>query len=183
MPAFQIARVTALPDPLEANTVYLVSTGAETMEMYVTGNTAGARRILHQADIQAMIDASISASGVIEVVDDIAARDALSLSANAQVFVIDASADLTVDSGGATYLYRQSNDSFIKISEAEGLDLGIAWANISDGPTSTPAAIDAAIANAHTHPNRTQLDKVGENAGGDITYAGREYVRSGSADW
>ncbi|MEO1220285.1 MAG: hypothetical protein AAFY42_02885 [Pseudomonadota bacterium] len=183
MATFNITRVTALPDPLEANTAYLVSVAADKVELYVTGNNAVARRILNEADIQALIDASVGGIAGVEVVDDIAARDALSPTSNVQVFVIDASADATVASGGATYIYRLSNDTFYKISEAESLDFVFNWSGLQGGPSSTPVAIDQAVANSHTHANKTQLDQIGQNGDGDLTYNGHEYVRSGTAAW
>lgn len=45
------------------------------------------------------------------------------------------------------------------------------WANINNKPSSTVAAIDAAVT-AATHTNRTQLDKIGEDANGRPTYDG-----------
>jgi hypothetical protein len=183
MSTFVISRVTSLPGTLAANTVYLVSAGADKVEMYVTGNTAAARRILNEADIQGLIDASIAGMSALEVVADIAARDALVLDANTQVLVLDASADPTVTAGAATYVYRSSNDSFTKVSESESMDFILQWANIVGRPTSTVAQIDAAVSNSHTHANKTQLDQIGQSASGDITYNGREYVRSGTEAW
>lgn len=49
------------------------------------------------------------------------------------------------------------------------MDVALTWANITGKPTSTVAQIDAAVANSHTHTNKTQLDKVGET-GGNLTY-------------
>jgi hypothetical protein len=183
MSTFKINRVTALPGTLEANSVYLVSSGSDYVEMYVTGNTAAARRIHTEADIQALIDASIAGMNSVTVVDDIAARDALSFTANATIYVIDATGDSSVDAGGATYMYRLSTNGFIKVSESESMDVSLAWASLIGGPASDPANIDAAVANSHTHANKTQLDKVGENVDGDITYNGNEYVRSGAESW
>lgn len=183
MATFSISRVTALPGTLAANTVYIVSTGLDKAEIYVTGNTATARRILNQADIQSLIDASVQSISSIRVVDNIAQRDALGLTQNAQVFVIDATGDATVSSGGATYIYRAATSTFIKVSESESLDLALQWTNIVGRPSSTPSQIDAAVAASHSHTNKTQLDQIGQSASGDITYGGREYVRSGSSDW
>lgn len=183
MATFTISRVTALPGTLDANTVYLVSTGANHLELYATGNTADARRILTETDIQALIDASISGLSAVEIVADIAARDALTLTANAMVLVLDASADSTVTSGAALYAYRQSNDTFTKVAEYESMDVTINWSDIVGRPSSTPAQIDTAVANSHTHANKTQLDQIGQSASGDITYNSREYVRSGTAGW
>jgi hypothetical protein len=142
------------------------------IEIYVS-NTSGTalKRLLTDVDIQALIDASISGlAGEMPIVANIAARNALSPTENTQVLVLDATGDVTVTSGAATYIYRFSTTSWIKISEAESLDLVLQWANIQGKPTSSPSAIDTAVSNSHTHTNKTQLDKIGENADGLLTY-------------
>ena len=183
MASFVIRRETALPGILDANTVYLVAVGVNKVEIYVTGNNAVARRVLNQDDVEALINAAMLGIGGIEVVANIIERDALVLDHNTQVFVIDATGDATVNSGGATYVYQVSNNSFTKISEAESLDVALSWATLVGKPTSSVAAIDAAVAASHTHPNKTQLDQIGQSESGDITYNGREYVRSGATEW
>lgn len=59
-----------------------------------------------------------------QLVDDIAARDALAptLTKNSFVLVSDASADATVDVGAALYFYNTADESFLKIAEYESLD-------------------------------------------------------------
>lgn len=73
------------------------------------------------------------------VVDTIAARDAITDKfENLRVYVKDASADPSVTSGGADYLY--DGTSWIKTSESESLDLILSWDNITDKPSEfTPA--------------------------------------------
>jgi len=82
-----------------------------------------------------------------EVVDDIAARDALTPFAGLHALVIDATADSTVAKGGAEYIYNGS--AWIKVSELDELDAVVNWENISDKPelvttvlglTDTPAS-------------------------------------------
>lgn len=173
MAKIKIAKVTAVPGTLVADTIYMVTTGADKLEVYMT-NSAGtlARRVLNEADIQALIDASVSGISGIEVVDDITARDALSPTSNTQVLVLDATDDGTVDSGAATYVYRLSNTTWYKISEAESLDFVLDWDNLVNGPSSSAAQIDSAVTNAHTHANKTQLDLLGQDGDGDLTYNG-----------
>ncbi|MGE4532092.1 hypothetical protein [Halomonas sp.] len=175
MATLKLYRETALPGTLEANSMYFVAPAGspDYVELYVTGNTAGAvRRIIKEDDVQALIDASLAGFGEIEVVADIAARDALTLTSNAQVLVLDASADTTVDSGAATYVYRSSDSSWTKISEAESLDLALTWAALDGKPSSAVADIDDAVTKRHTHANKTELDKIGEDGSGNLTYNG-----------
>ena len=96
-------------------------------------------------------------------VADIAARDALTgLADGAKVFVEDAGADPVVDSGWAIYRYRAVEEAvgtegeegyvpgreaaWIKIAEAESLDVVMSWANLTGKPSSTAAQIDGAVA-------------------------------------
>jgi len=78
---------------------------------------------VNTADVQTLIDTSLADFDSDVIVADIAARDALSLTRNATVHVVDASADSTVASGAATYLYNETADTFTKVSEFESLDV------------------------------------------------------------
>jgi len=185
MAAFQIFKETALPGTLVANSIYLIThpTNTDYLEVYVTNNAGTAtRRIPTEADIQALINSSLSALNAVDVVADIATRDALTPAQGDQAFVIDATGDPTVDSGGATYIY--DGTAWVKISEAESMDVALDWNNIINGPTSSAGAIDAAVANSHTHANKTELDKIDEDVDGDPTYDGRNIVlRGGPPAW
>jgi hypothetical protein len=173
---FKPSKLTAVPSlPCDPNAVFFVAPTSKPnyIEIYVSNNAGTAlKRLLTDADIQALIDASISGlAGEMPIVADIAARNALSPTKNTQVLVLDATGDSTVASGAATYLYRVSTTSWIKLSEAESLDLILQWANIQGKPTSSPSAIDTAVGNSHVHnSNLTQLNKIGENADALFTY-------------
>lgn len=172
---FKPFKLTAVPSlPCDPNAVFFVAPTNKPnyIEVYASNNTGTAlRRLLTDTDIQGLIDTSIAGiGGEMPIVANIAARNALSLTKNTQVLVLDATGDATVAAGAATYLYRVSTTSWIKLSEAESMDLVLQWANIQGKPTSSAAAIDTAVANSHTHSNKTQLDKIGENTSGLLTY-------------
>lgn len=177
MATYNIYKETSLPGSLQPHSIYLVAPpGApEFVEMYVTGASASTvKRIIDAAHVQSLITAAIGGLGGgdgIEVVADIAARNALAPTKNIQVLVLDASADPTVTAGAATYVYQHATTTWHKISEAESIDVALSWAAITGKPTSTPGAIDTAVTNSHSHANKTQLDKVGET-GGNFTYNG-----------
>lgn len=181
MPIIKIHKTTTLPGTLEGHAVYLVAPPAKPnyVEMYVTSaDGSAARRIINSDDIQAMIDAAVAGvTGGLQIVADIAARDALTPTNGQHVLVLDASADATVNSGAASYVWRSATTEWIKLTEYESLDLQLTWANLAGKPTSTPAAIDAAVANTHTHANMTHLNKVGEDGSGNFTYDG-QYPRA-----
>jgi hypothetical protein len=188
MAVIKIHKTTSLPGTLEGHSVYLVAPSAKPnyVEMYVTNaDGSAARRIINSDDIQAMIDASIAASTAkIEIVADIAARNALTPTNGKYVLVLDATGDPTVNSGAASYVWRAATSQWIKLTEYESMDLTITWAMIQGKPTSSPSAIDSAVANSHTHANMTQLGKVGEDSNGDFTYNGNyPRARLETAGW
>jgi hypothetical protein len=173
MTTFKIFRETALPGLLQPYAMYVVAPTAKPdyIEIYVTNSTgSAARRVLTDTDVQGMINSSLSGMSGLQVVADITARNALNPTTNQLVLVLNATGDNTVSSGAATYVYRLSTTSWIKISEAESLDAVVNWTNIQGKPTSSASAIDTAVANSHTHANKTQLDKIGENEDGLLTY-------------
>ena len=77
--------------------------------------------------------------GSIERVSNISARDSIvNLYDNKMVFVIDASADTTVTSGWAMYIYNSSTLLWIKVVDGESLDISLTWDNISGKPDVFP---------------------------------------------
>jgi hypothetical protein len=179
--ALKIFRETALPGLLVPYAIYMIAPTArpDYVEMYVTDADGNPKRIINQDDINTMISDAISAANELKIVNDITARNAYITPGTAKdhpyyVYVIDATADTTVSSGGATYLYN--NDlgvlNWIKISEAESLDVTVTWASISGAPNSSVADIDDAVSKRHSHANKTQLDNISEDADGLLTYNG-----------
>jgi hypothetical protein len=172
--ALKIFRETALPGSLEPYSIYMIAPSArpDYVEIYVTNSLGAARRVISKQDIDTLISDAISAARELKIVANITERNALNPTFAQYVYVIDATDDTTVVSGGATYLYNVDTSSWVKISEAESLDVVIDWSDIQNGPTSTPSEIDTAVANSHTHANKTQLDKIGEDEDGNLTYNG-----------
>ncbi len=172
---YQVRKLTAVPSvPTTPNTVFYVAPTATPnyVEIYVS-NAAGdaLKRVINKADVQAMINSAISSVSNYRVVADIAARNALN-GETSLVYVKNATGDTTVKSGGATYIYDSATSAWVKTSEAESMDLVFSWANLQDKPTSTVAAIDAAVLNSHTHANKTQLDSIDE-LNGLLSYKGK----------
>ncbi|HSA05866.1 MAG TPA: hypothetical protein P5556_01650 [Candidatus Gastranaerophilales bacterium] len=67
------------------------------------------------------------------VVADIPARDALTAFSGMHALVLDATADVTVEAGGAEYVY--DGTTWQKISELNDLDLVINWEDIQNKPS------------------------------------------------
>jgi len=178
MATYQVHKVTAVPGTFNANDIFFVAPSGGTaieMEMYVADSLGNnLRRLPTTDDINGLIDAALAAqtSAGTEIADTILDRDGLTPTNGMQVVVLDASADPTVDSSGATYIWRASTTAWIKLSEFESMDLAITWAAITDGPSSTPAQIDATVTAAHTHANFTELSNIGQDGNGNLTYNG-----------
>ena len=123
-----------------------------------------------------MINSAISGFSTVQVVADIAARDALSPTVTTQVLVRNAVGDSTVASGSATYVYDVTAGTWFKTSESESLDLVLQWSNIVGKPTSSAADIDDAVSKKHAHANFSVISDISD-IGGHLAYAGQP-VRS-----
>lgn len=92
-------------------------------------------------------------------------------------YVIDATADPTVDRGGATYIWMPAKGDdppyWRKLGEDESQDLALAWESISGRPSSEPSAIDGAVKAAHGHDNKPLLDALGVDAENRLCLNGR----------
>lgn len=167
MAILKIRKANALPGTLEASTLYMVkSANADLFDLYLsTSDGLTARHIISQTEIASMITDAVGAFNTVEVVADITARDALTPTANIQVLALDASADATVTSGAALYVYDFATTTWHKVSEYESLDVVLDWASIQNKPTSSAAAIDQAVADSHTHGNKPLLDLLSEVSG------------------
>ncbi|MDO8771933.1 MAG: hypothetical protein Q7K57_25110 [Burkholderiaceae bacterium] len=173
MAIFKIFRETTLPGALQSDSLYVIAPAGTPnyFELYAVNGAGVVRRIPTDADITAKINTALATISSLTVVADIAARNALVPTANMQVLVKDATGDATVASGAATYVYEIATTTWTKISEFESLDVVLNWAGIVGKPSSSSAAIDAAVAATHTHANKTQLDQISE-VSGEAAYNG-----------
>jgi hypothetical protein len=180
---YQVFKETTIPTTWVNSSVYFIkAVGATYTECYITTKTGTPTRMINEADVQALISSALSDSNSFNIVANIAARNALlPLPANRQVFVenaSDAGGDPTVLSGGAWYLYKKSDNTWIKTGETESMDAVLNWSNIVGKPASTAVSIDNAVAASHAHTNKPQLDKFGENASLQPTYNGKVIVHT-----
>lgn len=167
-------KVATLPGSLEPDSFYYVENG-NVAESYLTNSSGQARAVGNSAMVNALIGEAITDAlaglNALEVVPNIAARDALVLERNAMALVIDATADPTVNAGSALYAYIKADDAWVKVAEYESLDVVFQWSSIQGRPSSTPAQIDTAVSQAHTHANKAVLDKFTESEG-QVLYDG-----------
>lgn len=175
MAQIRFFKVATLPGTLEPDSFYFVENGSYS-ESYLTNSAGVARSIGNSAMINALINealASLPGTGApILFVADIAARDALEPEGAIFVLVQDASADPTVDAGAALYAWNPATSAWLKVAEYESMDVELNWDAINGRPTSTPAQIDTAVSQAHTHANKSTLDKFSED-GGLVRFGGQ----------
>lgn len=173
-----IQRVTALPAIPDPSTMYIVrSAHSGLVEIYFTSSDGNdVRHTLNKDEVQSMINQYIvsatSTLSEIKIVSTIAARNALNLTSNSLCLVLDATADSTVSAGAALYIYDAAGLEWSKVAEYEAMDVQLLWSSIQGKPTSSAEAIDDAVSKVHTHANETSLDKIGQDAGGNLLYNG-----------
>ena len=120
----------------------------------------------------ASLQTAVSGKVPCYVVNDIAARDGLESPKQGDLcWVKDATADATVSTGAAQYIYDGS--AWVKIAEAESMDLVVNWADIQG-----KEGVEAAMAKAHEHANADVLNGIsatGDTAiiNGKTYYSGR----------
>lgn len=116
---------------------------------------------MSKADVNTAISTAIGAldmSNSVEFAANIAARNAMTLTKSAFVYVADATGDATVAAGAAMYLYNRTSTTWHKVTEYESLDLVLSWDKITGKPSSSVADIDDAVAKRHSHNNTAVLD-------------------------
>lgn len=188
MAQLRFRKVTTLPGTLDSDSFYFVQNG-NYAEAYVTNSAGQAKAVGNSTMITAiannLITSALADFNALEIVSNISARDSLAASAarNLMILVTDATGDPTVQSGAALYAYSETSTSFTKLSEYESMDVVIQWAAIQGKPTSSPAQIDNAVSLAHTHANKTTIDKFSEDGEGVLFNGSPIAARWVATDW
>lgn len=187
----QFFKVSTLPATLEASSFYFVPHATENWaESYVT-DTAGVAHSIGNTNMIADISAEQIGPGSLQVVQDITERDALGLTETDParlVLVVDATADVDVDTGGALYAWRPNAGTagewrlIIAYSDMtyDFSTIDIDWSQLTSAPTSTVAEIDQAVTDSHTHANKAVIDALADDAG-NLTYNGASL--SATIEW
>lgn len=129
------------------------------------------------------LERALAANTTTHIVDTIEERDALkNLVVGDKVQVLDATADETVEKGGATYLYMK-DFTFRKIAEEEAMDVICNWEHLQDKPESAVGDIDDAVIKQHTHANKTVLDLLGDDGAGQATGEPGHLTYNGKLVW
>lgn len=185
MSQIQFFKVNALPQTLQGDSFYYVSNGNHA-ESYLTNSAGVAKALGNTAMIRSLIDEALASfqptsANMVEIVANIAARDAMVSVAtgNLLFLVVDATGDATVGAGSALYAYAHGTGITHKVAEYESMDVVLDWSALRNRPTSPVADIDAAVSQRHTHNNKAVLDKLSEAADGSLRYGGAGV----STDW
>lgn len=184
MSSLRIERVLALPEPLVANTIYIVKRSEYGLaDVYFTSaDGQEARHVLSKEDVTDAVSAAMRQYNNIRMVSDIVARDQLNLSYNAMIYVQDATLDSSVRLGGALYFYNVQNGSFTKMCEFESMDVIASWDTLQNKPSSSVAQIDAAVQASHSHTNITVLNAL-DDTGSGLTYNGKPVMTVVRDEW
>ena len=175
MSDLKFQKVLALPTTFTPNTIYIVGNGEfnNVAGMYVSDLTGTTVRsivdVAFTSDLIKNMLAEIN-SGRTFVVDTYSDLSTVDTNLYTMTMVIDATGDVSVNSGAALYVYRQTTTSWVKISETESNDLVFDWQYLQNKPNATKEEIDAAVAASHSHSNSEVLNKIGEDQEGNITF-------------
>ena len=175
MATFSIVKASVKPTTFQPNTLYIVNNITSGQAELYFSSSDGTKLIptLNSTSVSSQITTLVTAAAAggdfsqLEVVANIAARNALVLDKNTLVYVLDTTADGAT--GEAMYLYQFSTTSYKKLFSST---TSAAWANITGKPTSTPAAIDSSVTASHNHTNKTVLDKLSQTADGFLSFNG-----------
>lgn len=172
MSVITIAKVTQLPAAYTPNTLYLVK-GNDQAIMQTYFSTMDGSAVVPGIDEAFVVNKinQLAGSGFseLQVVLTIAERDALTLSRNSLIYVLDAQGDGAGTTGECLYLYYVAQSSFHKVSTAPP---AVQWSQIVGAPQSTGAQIDAAVQASHSHDNKNVLDKLSMNEQGQLVFDG-----------
>lgn len=168
---FVISRVVALPQVLETNTMYIVKQpGSAEVQLTFVGTTADAiGHTLTHSSVETMISAALAGVASVYVVANIAAMNALTPQANSVCYVKNTTGDPLATGGAGAYVWSTVDALWLPLPGT--LKKEITWNEITGKPTSSPAQIDQAVLERHTHANMATLDLLSDD-GGKLAYRG-----------
>jgi len=127
MAVLDIKKLTSDPGTYAPNTLYFIAPSNSPNELHIivsSNDGSVARHTITKAEVQNMITSAIQNISDVKYVADIPARNALTLTSDALVYVNDATGDPAVISGGALYYYKADTQTFINTTP-RGLESAI----------------------------------------------------------
>lgn len=173
-----IERLAELPVTLSPSTMYIIKASDPALvDLYFT-NTDGTevRHVVNSSDIAKIVSDAVGSASDIMVVANNAAMNALRPTRTIMVLSLDASADPTVNSGAALYVFNATTTSWVKVADFQSMDVVLKWDNIEGRPISSPHDIDGAVAISHGHANKSELDLIGVDSKDNFMFNG-QYIQ------
>lgn len=182
--------LSALPQELEANAFYFITKGTH-VESFVTDVIGQAKMVGNAPLIKSIVMEELASWGdssqQIEIVQDIAARDAFSAESESNILaiVLDSSENGDGSGSAALYAYEHSAKVWHKLSDyGDAGNGGASWETLSGKPVSNPVDIDSAVNMKHLHSNKTVLDLLGEDSNENLTFRGAKVTTQWvNKDW
>lgn len=163
--------INTLDSDIDAVNVALENHGADFQLHKTAGDNSKIANLAADANATYATKAEVAGVRRNYVVNTIAQRDALVTSVPLTLdnigdmcWVADAAADPTVGSGAALYGWAGPGapapaiGGWVKLAEAESLDMIFNWSDIVGRPTSSVIDIDDAVAKTHVHTNKAVID-------------------------
>ena len=125
-----------------------------------------------------VLERALAGNTTTTIVENIAERDLLTGKIPGdRCVVLDATADPTVEQGGAEYIWMPAKGDeapyWRKLTEDESQDVILQWENITGRPEQPVAKIDEAALLAHAHDNKSLLDSLDKDENGRLTIGGK----------
>lgn len=161
--ALNIVRVLALPDPLEANTVYMQSVSATEVKFTIVGNTAAeVRSTMVSTDIlaAATADAAAKAAAAQQAAIDAAAADATSKANAAEAAAISAAAADATAKADAAEAAAVAAAALDATSKADAAQAAAATDATAKADAAQAAAIAAAALDATAKADAAEADAI-----------------------
>lgn len=126
----------------------------------------------------AVLERALAGNTTTTIVENIAERDLIaSKIPGDRCIVLDATADPTVQQGGAEYIWMPAKGAeapyWRKLTEEESQDVILQWESIIGKPEQPVAKIDEAALLAHAHDNKSLLDSLDKDENGRLTIGGK----------
>lgn len=162
----------------DGNTPYVLQTNVDK----ATTTIAGLIRIATQAEVNETVVGNLKDDGAVTPLTLYYKLQAFAASLN----VPTAATQQEVTDGVVTNKYVNPATLKVRIAALVATTPEVT-AGLRDDVFITPKKLQervgTAVAQAHTHTNKTQLDKIGEDAGGNMTYGGLPVFTLNKSEW
>ena len=172
--SFVIERVSAQPATLVDNTLYIERAAGTTEAVltFVGTSPTSVAKVYSSTQAHADIATAIAEAKSVFIFDTYAALTAAVKPKVSSIgYVKSAGGDPAAKTPSALYVFDIATATWSLLPTGGAAD-SIDWDKIIGRPTSTVAAIDAAVAASHSHGNKAVLDALAVDGQNRLTYSG-----------